>query len=129
MPVLEYCCAVLCSAADTHIKLLDRAVSGAQFLTGECLSVTLLIGDLWQYCVCCIRSGVIRCTRLMVLYLNCMCQCGLHAVPWSHIGILMRRLAAEPRSTAELLFPSHCPCGTILYGYGSKGLPCVVLIW
>ena len=26
--------AVWCSAADTHLKLLDRAVSGAQFLTG-----------------------------------------------------------------------------------------------
>ena len=34
LPVLEYCSAVWCSAADTHIKLLDRAVSGAQFLTG-----------------------------------------------------------------------------------------------
>ena len=34
LPVLEYCSAVWCSAADTHLKLLDRAVSGAQFLTG-----------------------------------------------------------------------------------------------
>ena len=33
VPVLEYCSAVWCSAAYTHIKLLDRAVSGAQFLT------------------------------------------------------------------------------------------------
>ena len=32
--VLEYCFAVWCSAADTHLKLLDRAVSGAWFLTG-----------------------------------------------------------------------------------------------
>ena len=32
--VLEYCSAVWCSAADTHLKLLDRAVSGARFLTG-----------------------------------------------------------------------------------------------
>ena len=32
-PVLEYCSAVWCSAADTHLKLLDLAVSGAQFLT------------------------------------------------------------------------------------------------
>ena len=38
----------------------------------------------------------------MVLYLDRMYQCVLHAVPWSHIGILMRRLAAEPRSTAGL---------------------------
>ena len=34
LPVLEYCAAVWCSAADTHLKLLDRVVSGASFLTG-----------------------------------------------------------------------------------------------
>ena len=35
LPILEYCYAVWCSAADTHIKLLDYAVSGARFLTGD----------------------------------------------------------------------------------------------
>ena len=34
LAVLEYCSAVWCSAADAHLKLLDRAVSGARFLTG-----------------------------------------------------------------------------------------------
>ena len=34
LPVFEYCSAVWCSAADTHLKLVDRAVSGARFLTG-----------------------------------------------------------------------------------------------
>ena len=34
LPVLEYCSAVWCSAADTHLELLDRVVSGASFLTG-----------------------------------------------------------------------------------------------
>ena len=34
LPVLEYCSAVRCSAADTHLKLLDRADSGDRFLTG-----------------------------------------------------------------------------------------------
>ena len=33
-PVLEYCSAVWRSAADTHLKLMDRAVNGARFLTG-----------------------------------------------------------------------------------------------
>ena len=33
LPVLEYYAAVWCTAADTHLKLLDRAVSGARFLT------------------------------------------------------------------------------------------------
>ena len=34
LPFLEYCSAVWCSAADTHLKLLDRAVSGPISLTG-----------------------------------------------------------------------------------------------
>ena len=34
-PVLEYCSAVWCSAADIHHKLIDRVVSGAGFLTGS----------------------------------------------------------------------------------------------
>ena len=34
LPVLEYCYAVWCSAADTHPKLLDRAVSDPRFLIG-----------------------------------------------------------------------------------------------
>ena len=33
LPVLEYCSVVWCSAADTHLKLLDRLVSVASFLT------------------------------------------------------------------------------------------------
>ena len=31
---MEHCSAVWCSAADTHLKQLDRAASGARFLTG-----------------------------------------------------------------------------------------------
>ena len=50
MTVLEYCSAVWCSAADTHLRLLDRVVSGASFLTGgvfecdfaHCRSVAVL---------------------------------------------------------------------------------------
>ena len=34
LPVLEYCSAVWCSAANTHLTLLDRVVTGASFLTG-----------------------------------------------------------------------------------------------
>ena len=34
LTVLEYCSAGWCSAADTHLKLLDRAASGSRFLTG-----------------------------------------------------------------------------------------------
>ena len=89
LPVLEYCSAVWCLAADTHLRLLDHVVSGASFLTGVCLSVTLHIVDLWQYYVCCTRSGITHCTLFMVLFLFRMCRCGLHAALWSHIGTLM----------------------------------------
>ena len=76
--------------------------------------MTFLIVDLWQSCVCFIRSGVTRCTLLMVLSLDRMCQRELHDVLWLHIGTLMHSLAAEPCSTAGLLFPFRCPSGTIL---------------
>ena len=35
LPILEYCSAVWCSDADTHLKLLDRAVKGARCVTGD----------------------------------------------------------------------------------------------
>ena len=41
LPVLEYCSAVCCSAADTHLKLLDRVVSGGCFLAGGVLNCDL----------------------------------------------------------------------------------------
>ena len=47
----------------------------------------------------------IRCKPVHPLNGARMCQCGLHAVLWSHIGTLMHRLAAEPCNIAELLIP------------------------
>ena len=44
LPVLEYCSAVWCSAADTHLRLLDRVVSGARFLTGGVFECDLRCG-------------------------------------------------------------------------------------
>ena len=41
---------------------------------------------------------------LMVLYLDHMCQCGLHAVLCLHIGTPMHRLTAEPCSTYSITF-------------------------
>ena len=37
LPVLAYCSAVWCSAADSHLKLLDRVVRSAGFLAGGVL--------------------------------------------------------------------------------------------
>ena len=41
LPILKYCSAVWCSAADTHLKLLDRVASGACFLAGGLLECDL----------------------------------------------------------------------------------------
>ena len=114
LAVLEYCSAVWCSAANTHLKLPDRAVSGARFLTGGVFGCD--ISHRRSVAVLCMlyKIGVTRCTLLMVLSLDCMCQHGLHAVLWLHIGTLMHSLAAEPCSTAGLLFPFRFPSGTIL---------------
>ena len=100
--------------ADTHLNLLDRVGSGASFLTGECLRVTLHIVDLWRYYACFTGSGVTRCTHFMELFLIRMYLCVLHAGLWSQICTLMRLLVAEPRRTAGLLFPYQYLCGTIL---------------
>ena len=41
LPLLEYCSAVWCSAADTHLKLLDHLVSSACFSVGGVLNCNL----------------------------------------------------------------------------------------
>ena len=51
LPVLEYCSAVWCSAADTHLKLLTHVVSGACFLAGGVLTCDLSHG--WSVAVLC----------------------------------------------------------------------------
>ena len=99
------CSAVWCSAAYTHLELLDRAVSGARLLTGGVFECDI------AHC----RSVAVLCMLCKIRFmLYTRTVCALHAVLWSHIGTLMHRLAAEPRSTAELLFPSLFPSGTIL---------------
>ena len=101
LSVLEYCSAVWCSAADGHLKLLDRAVSGARFLTASVFECD--IAHRRSVAVLCMLYKI-RCNPMNplngALPAPYMCQCGLHAVLWSHIGTLMQRLAAEPRSTA-----------------------------
>ena len=51
LPVLKYCSAVWCSAADTHLKLLDRAVSSARFLTWSVFECD--ISHRWSVAVLC----------------------------------------------------------------------------
>ena len=54
LPVLEYCSAVWCSAADTHLKLLDCIVSGACFLAGGVLNCNLSLSSI---CVSAVYAG------------------------------------------------------------------------
>ena len=76
LPVLEYCSVVWCFAADTHLTGLhywSELSVVLVFILGVCLSVTLHIVALWQYYVCCTRSGVTRCTFFVGLFLY---RCG-----------------------------------------------------
>ena len=114
LPVLEYCSAMRCSAADTHLKLLDRAVSGVRFLTGGVFECD--IAHRRSVAVLCMLYKI-RCNPMHLLndaLPGPYVQVRVTRCAWSHIGILMRHLAAEPRSSTYLLFPSQCPSGTIL---------------
>ena len=113
MPVWEYYSAVWCSAADTHLKLLDRAVSCARFLTGvfEC--------DIAHR-----RSAAILC---MLYKIRCNPVDSLNGtLPCPYMPVRVTRGAlvphrytyAPPRCrtshyTTGLLFRSQCPSGTI----------------
>ena len=79
LPVLEYCSAVWCLAADAHLKLLDRALCGARFLTGSVFECD--IAHRRSVTVLCMLYKI-RCNPMHMLYLDRMCQCGLHVVPW-----------------------------------------------
>ena len=89
LPVLEYCSAVWCSAANTHLKLLDRAVSGARFLTGGVFECD--IAHRRSVAVLCMLYKI-RCNPVHPLngaLPRRYVPVRLHAVLWSHIGILM----------------------------------------
>ena len=56
--VLEYCSAVCCcSAADTHLTLLDRVVSRVSFLTG----------DVFESDIAHLRSGAVLCMLYKIM--------------------------------------------------------------
>ena len=110
LPVLGYCSAVWCSAADTHLELLDRAFSGVRFLTGGVFECD--IAHRRSVAVLCMLYKI-RCNQMHPLN---------DALPGPYVPVRVTRGAlvahhytyAPPRSTAGLLFPSRCPSGTIL---------------
>ena len=113
LPVLKYCFAVWCSAADTHLKLLDRVVSGTSFLTGGvCLNVTLHIVDLWQYYLCCLSK--IRCNPMHPLY-------GTLPVPYVPVrvirsAVIARRYTyASPRSRTSQYSRTFIPSSVSMW--------------
>ena len=101
LPVFEYCSAVWCSAADSHLKLLHRVVRSAGFLTGGVLECNLAHR----------RSVAVLCAFFKIKS-NPMhplsCALPLPYVPSrvtrgaldAHIGTRMRFFALEPLSTA-----------------------------
>ena len=102
-------------SSDTHLKLQDRVVSGASFLTGSVFECDL--GQRRSVTVLCmlykIRSNAMRHLygALPLPYVPVRVTRG--AVN-AHRYTLMHLLAAEPSSKAGLLFPCHNLCGTIL---------------
>ena len=62
LPVLEYCSAVWRSAADTHLKLLNRVVSGACFLAGGLLECDL--AHRRSVAILCVLNKI-RCSRCL----------------------------------------------------------------
>ena len=114
LPVLEYCAAVWCSTADTHLKLLDRAVSGARFLTGGVFECDIAHRP----------SAALLC---MLYKIRCNPMHPFNgALPGPYVPVWVRRGAlvahrytyAPPRCRttqySRILFPSRCPSGTIL---------------
>ena len=105
LPALEYCSAVWCSAADTHLKLVDHAVSGARFLTGgvfECdiahrLSVAVLCT---LYKIRCNPGHPLN-GALPGPYVPVRVTRGALVAPWYTY--------ARPRCTAGLLSPLGVP--------------------
>ena len=80
LPVLEYCSAVCCSAADTHLELLDSVVCGASFL----------IGGVFECDLAHRRSGAVLC----MLKIRCNPLHHLYgSLPVPYVPLRVRRCA------------------------------------
>ena len=114
MPVLEFCSAVWCSAADSRLTLLDRVVRSAGFLAG-CVSDCNLAH----------RRSVAELCMLFTIRINPMHPLSgalplpnvptlLLVVLWLLMGTRSRLLVVGLLIIAEPLCPSRCLFGTFL---------------
>ena len=117
LPVLEFCSAVWCSAADAHLWLLDRVVSGASILTGVVFECDFAHR---RYVAVLCMLYKIRCNPMHPLNLWCS-SCAVCAgadytrsCDRTSVHVPMSLLAAEPRCIAGILFPCQYQCATIL---------------
>ena len=85
LPVLEYCSAVWCSAADTHLKLLGRVVSGACLLAGGVLNC-----DLFHR-----RSVAVLCVLYKIRCNPKHPRCGALPVPYAPVRVTRGALIAH----------------------------------
>ena len=110
LPILEYCSAVWCLAANAHFELLERALSCSWFLTGGVFECD--IAHHQSLAILCMMFKI-RCN--LVHNLN-----GALHEPYVPVWVTRGALVAHwytygpPRSTVGLLFPSECPSGMIL---------------
>ena len=109
LPVLEYCSAVWCSAADTYLKLLDCVVSGACFLAGGVLNC-----DLSQR-----RSVAVLC---MLYKIRCNSKHPFcRALPVPYVPVQVTPLIAHRCTFA----PPHCRASQ----YRRTFIPLSVSLW
>ena len=129
LPVLEFCSAVWCSAADTHLKLLDRVVSGACFLAGCVLNCNL--SNRQSVAVLCMLYKI-RCNPMHPL-------CGALPVPYVPVRVTRGTLIAHrytyapPRCRTSQYRMTFIPLSESLWndlvdpvfdGVGFAGLKC-----
>ena len=104
-----------CSAADTQLKLLHRVVNGAIFLTGGVFECD--ISHRRSVAVLCMLYKI-RWDQMHPFYLALpgpyMWHYRLHAVLWSHIGILQGSLQSPAVYRRPVIPQAVYHCGTIL---------------
>ena len=111
MPVLEYSSAVWCSAADTHLRLLDRVVGGESFLTGG-----VFVCDLAHR-----RSVAVLCMLYMIMCNSMHPLCSALPVPYVPVRVTRGAVVAHRYTYA----PPRCRTSQ----YRRTFLPWSVSLW